>query len=482
MYSSTQTKRSSTLNKSVPATAPSCLSTRITCTIREQQLFSPGDTLIIGLSGGADSSALLDLLTDLPAIPLRLVAAHLNHCLRGAESDLDEEFCRSLAKRYKIPFESRRIDVRAMAGQSSLNLEDAGRRARIAFFDELRTAWQASAVVLAHHADDQAETVLMRLLRGSGMPGLAGISYRNDRGYVRPLLNVTRVEIETHLTERGLVWREDGSNTDRSFLRNRIRHELLPLLEQYNPSVRSCLATTASLLSAENKLLDDQAAQAAEQICPVSTQGGTCSIKLLGAQPLALQRRIIRLMLSRLHGNLEQFNYQHIEAIVRLAASARPNSQISLPHDVVAVKEYDALVFRTRETTQRHNFDLHISGPGLYTLPSNAQLMVERSQTPADFDTISATIAYFDLDTCPFPWHVRTFLPGDRIQPLGMTGRKKLKNLFIDSKIPVSKRSRIPLIFCGDELMWVCGLRRSLHACLDSGSARIIRVVFHETV
>ncbi|MDA8428357.1 MAG: tRNA lysidine(34) synthetase TilS [Geobacteraceae bacterium] len=482
MYSSTPTRLSSTLNESVATTALSSLATRITGTVHEQQLFSPGDTLIIGLSGGADSSALLDLLADLPGIPLRLVAAHLNHCLRGAESDLDEEFCRSLAERYQIPFESRRIDVKAMAGRSCLNLEDAGRRARVAFFDELRTAWQASAVALAHHADDQAETVLMRLLRGSGMPGLAGISYRNERGYVRPLLNVTRVEIETYLTERGLVWREDGSNTDRSFLRNRIRHELLPLLEQYNPSVRSCLATTASLLSAENKLLDDQAAQAAEQICPESPRGRTCSVKLLSAQPLALQRRVIRLLLSRLHGNLEQFNYQHIEAIVGLAASARPNSQISLPHGVVAVKEYDALVFRTRETTRHHNFDLRISGPGIYPLPCNAQLTVAMSQSPADFDTTSADIAYFDLDRCPFPWHVRTFLPGDRIQPLGMTGRKKLKNLFIDSKIPLSQRSRIPLIFCGAELMWACGLRRSQHACLDSSSARIIRVVFHETV
>ena len=169
-----------------------------------EQLFKPGDTLIIGLSGGADSCALLDLLATLPGFPLRLVAAHLNHCLRGADSDADEQFCRDLAARHDIPFESRRVDIRAAATADMLNLEDAGRRARIAFFEELRSTWQAAAIVLAHHADDQAETVLMRLLRGSGMTGLAGMSWSNGRGYIRPLLGITRAEIEAYLAERHL--------------------------------------------------------------------------------------------------------------------------------------------------------------------------------------------------------------------------------------------------------------------------------------
>ena len=264
-------------------TPNSYLFARVAGIIREQQLFKPGDTLIIGLSGGADSTALLDLLANLPGTPLRLIAAHLNHCLRGAESDDDETFCRELAEQYKIPFESRRVDVQTIADTSSLNLEDAGRLARIDFFDELVTARQASAVVLAHHADDQAETVLMRLLRGSGMTGLAGMSYRNSRGYVRPLLSISRTEIMAHLAERGLIWREDITNLDTSFLRNRIRHELLPLLEQYNPCVRTSLTTAATLLSAENELLNDQAEQAAEQICNVTAHGTTCNINRLKA-------------------------------------------------------------------------------------------------------------------------------------------------------------------------------------------------------
>jgi tRNA(Ile)-lysidine synthase len=325
------------------------LSIRVVGTVLEQQLFKPGDTLIVGLSGGADSTALLDLLANLPGMPLHLIAAHLNHCLRGAESDSDEIFCRQLSEKYRIPFESRRVDVKTLADKNSLNLEDAGRLTRIAFFDELLNARKAQAVVLAHHADDQAETVLMRLLRGSGMTGLAGISYRNDRGYVRPLLGITRSEIETYLIERNLVWREDSSNRDITFLRNRIRHELLPLLEQYNPSVRKQLATTATILSAENDLLDKLARQAASEICKTSQYGITCCIKSLKSQSPALQRRLIRLTLSRLCGNLEQFSHHHIEAISRMIVSTRSNSTINLPQNIVTIKEYDALVFKTKE-------------------------------------------------------------------------------------------------------------------------------------
>jgi tRNA(Ile)-lysidine synthase len=454
------------------------LSRRIAETILEQQLFRPGETLIIGLSGGADSTALLDLLANLPEGQPRLVAAHLNHCLRGAESDADEEFCRGLAEQYKIPFESRRVHVKTFAGSNALNLEDAGRQARIAFFDKLTITWKATAVVLAHHADDQAETVLMRLLRGSGMTGLAGMSYKNGRGIIRPLLNITRAEIETYLAERSLVWREDESNQDKSFLRNRLRHELLPILEQINPAVRSCLLTTATVLSAENELLDRQTVHAAEQICHVSANGITCSINQLIEYPLPLQRRIIRLMMLRQRGDLNQFSYQHVDAICRMIASTRPNSKISLPHGIVAVKEYDSLAFRTGEYIQHQKIEFRIPGPGVYRLPDNALLTLELSPVPSHVGTMGAGTAYFDLAKAPFPWDVRTFLPGDRIQPLGMTGRKKMKEVFIENKVPPSLRSRTPLIFCGDDLIWACGLRASHHSRLDGKSSQTVKIVY----
>lgn len=458
-------------------TTTSDLQTRITGAICKKQLFKPGDTLIIGLSGGADSTALLDLLATLPTFPLRLVAAHLNHCLRGADSDADEEFCRALAERYAIPFESRRVDVKAMAAANSLNLEDAGRRARIVFFDELVSAWQAAAVVLAHHADDQAETVLMRLLRGSGMGGLAGMPWRNGRGYVRPLLDITRCEIEAYLAERLLKWREDSSNLDITFLRNRIRHELLPILEQYNPAVRTALAATAGILSEEDALLNALTIQAAGQVCRFSDRAATCDIPLLIAHPLALQRRLIRLVLSRLAGNLEHITHLHLEDILQMTAAPRPNLRISLPHGLVAVKEYDTLVVKTRDETPPEAEEITIPGPGSYRLPGGTTLCIEIAPTHVNPGGTSATVC-FDCDRAPFPWHIRTFRPGDRIQPFGMSGRKKVKDIFINEKIPLARRALTPLVFCGSELIWIVGLRTSHLARVDTSSSRIVTAVF----
>jgi len=458
-------------------TTASDLQTRITAVIRQNQLFRPGETLIIGLSGGADSTALLDLLATLPAFPLRLVAAHLNHCLRGPASDDDEQFCRELAAGYGIPFESRREDVKAAAARESLNLEDAGRRARISFFDELFTRWQAAAVVLAHHADDQAETVLMRLLRGSGMTGLAGMPRRNGRGYIRPLLDISRGEIEAYLAERRLKWREDTSNLDTTFLRNRIRHELLPLLERYNPAVRTALATTAGILSEEDALLDALTQQAACQVCCFSDRDAACDITLLKSHPLALQRRIIRLMLSRLAGNLEQISHRHLESILQMTAAARPNLRTSLPRGLVAVREYNHLVIKARDNTEPTVAETLIPGPGSYLLPDGALLRIEISPLPADPGG-SPTSAFFDGDKMPFPWHVRTFRPGDRIQPLGMSGRKKVKDVFIDCKIPLSQRRRTALLFCGDELIWIVGLRTSQLARVGNLSSLVVSAFF----
>ena len=310
------------------------------------------------------------------------------------------------------------------------------------------------------------------------MTGLSGMSYQNRRGYIRPLLGITRSEIEAHLTECGLSWRDDNSNRDTTFLRNRIRHELLPLLEQYNPSVRASLSTAAAILSAENSLLEAQATQAAGQVCRDTAQGCFCSISRLKSLPLALQRRVLRQTLGRLHGNLEQFSHHHIETICKMAAAARPNMQITLPHGIVAVKEYDQVVFRHEDHSQPQTFKLHLPGPGIYQLPDSQLLTIELSSPPEQPGSDGSSTAYFDLDKIPFPWHIRTFHSGDRLQLLGMHGRKKLKDLFIDNKVPLYQRRRTPLILCEQEIVWVCGLRTSHLARLDGNSTQVAKVVF----
>jgi tRNA(Ile)-lysidine synthase len=452
---------------------------RIARTIREQGLFRPGDTIIVAVSGGADSTALLDLLSKLPDFPLHPVAAHLNHCLRGPESDADEEFVRRLALRHAIPFESRRIDVKAVAMQQGLNLEDAGRRARIGFFEEMREKWQASAVVLAHHADDQAETVLMRLLRGAGPHGLTGMPYRNGRGFVRPMLEITRQEIEAYLAEQGLPWREDASNLDTSFLRNRIRNELLPLLEQYSPAVRSRLTTTAALLSDEDWLLQQLAEELTGQACSMEENTLVCDIRFLESQPRPLLRRVFRLTLERLAGNLDHFSHLHIAALEHLLDSPRPNATLNLPQGVTAVRAYGTLLLsRAGVAAPPDTTELIITEPGCHTLPGGDRLSLFPETSAPDFATLSSCSACFDLEKAPFPWLVRTFRAGDRMVPFGITGSKKIKEIFMEARIPLSRRRTIPLVFSGDTLIWVCGVRTSNLARVDDSSSRFIRAVF----
>lgn len=457
---------------SSPCTA---LIDRLEQTVLLQQLFQPGDTLVVAFSGGADSTALLDLLIRLPDYNLNLIVAHLNHCLRGAEADADQEFCRVIADRYNVPFEVRRVDIKNMASESGLNLEDAGRRARIQFLDETRTKFDAAAVVLAHHADDQAETVLMRLLRGSGMTGLSGMAFRNARGYIRPLLEISRAEIEQYLLGLGLKWRDDSSNSDTIYLRNRIRHQLLPLLEEYNPAIRSCLAATASVLAGDEELLVELTEQAAAVACREEDDGIVCSVAQLRSLNTALRRRVLRHAFRQLTGTLEGVSQRHIDALCDMLDSDRPNSRLSLPQTVTAVREYDFIALKsTVGEDQGTGFELLITEPGLYRLPSGGAISVGLT-TSESLSTESGSVC-LDLATAPYPWLVRTFRPGDRIRPFGMSGRKKVKDIFIDRKIPASERRRIPLLFCADDLVWIAGVCASESTRVVTPAATVVRV------
>ena len=463
-------------------TISTTLPTRLAGIIREQRLFAPGDTIIVALSGGADSTALLDLLFRLPGFSPRLVGAHLNHSLRGPESDRDEEFVRLLAEQYRIPLECRRVDVNEYARSERLNLEDAGRRARIGFLSELRDSWHATAVALAHHADDQAETVLMRLLRGAGPGGLAGMPYLNGRGFIRPLLGVSRAELAAYLAERGLAWQEDSSNQDTAFLRNRIRHELLPMLEQYNPAIRERLAATAAVLSDEHELLNQLANEAVDRACTKDGDMFACSVSHLSEQPPALRRRFLRILLERLAGNLDHFTGRHIAAMEHLLESPRPNAALTLPQSITALREYDSLVLRRTVTPPPPaTGSLAIAGTGSYHLPGGTSLTLTSVPATAAAEPFASDTALFNPIRTPFPWHVRMFQNGDRIVPFGMTGSKKVKELFIDAKVPISQRRNTPLLFCGDTLLWVCGLRASQLGRLDDTSGLAIKAVFSKT-
>ncbi len=434
------------------------LLSRIQDTIQRHALFVPGDTVVLALSGGADSSALLDILLKLPDYCLTITVVHLNHCLRGTESDGDEEFCRTQAARYGLPFVCRSCDVTSLAAERKLTLEDAGRQARIAFFDEVSAKQAGATVVLAHHADDQAETFLMRMLRGAGMTGLSGMEYRNGRGYVRPLLDITRCEIEQYLRHNGLAWREDASNSDTAFLRNRIRHELLPCLRTYNPAISSTLADTAAILRGDEQLLEDMTAQLCAEISHKGEGGEIiCSVEQLRSFDSARRSRVFRYQFKQLTGSLQGLSRAHLFCLEHIIDTVIPNTRLKLPAGVLCVREYDRLILtHGSDEVPPENHEVVIREKGCHLLPDGTVLEVGGEATATSVSTGYSVVV--SATQVPFPWVLRLFRPGDRMQPLGMSGTKKIKNIFIDKKVPAAVRAKTPLLLCGNEIFWAVGI------------------------
>jgi tRNA(Ile)-lysidine synthase len=445
--------------------------------IRANALFTPGETVVVAVSGGADSVALLDILASHRGLGLKLVAAHLNHMLRGAESDGDEEFVRNLAQSHGIPCVVRRVDVKEVARQEGRSLEDAGRSVRYAFLDDVAATHGSLSVALAHHAGDQAETVLMRLLRGAAGSGLCAMAPRSAGRYVRPLLGVGRAEIEEYLKTRGIAWRNDSSNEDGRYLRNRIRHELIPFLAGYNPAISERLCATADALAADEEFLDAATDEAFTRHGVQSPGRVTLSVHGVRSEPRGIRLRLYRRGVLQAKGDLARISFHHLQGIDRLLFSPAPNRSLALPDAIRAEKSYGEISFSSMEEKKLLPPDeIFLDGPGVYPLPGRGVLSVDFAHSPAEPKSVPAATAYFDLEQAPFPWCVRRFRPGDRFSPFGMAGHKKVKNLFIDAKIPLSSRPLVPLIFCGETLLWVGGVRRSSAAPVTERTSTSVRL------
>lgn len=431
----------------------------VSSTIERHSLFRADSTVIVAVSGGVDSVTLLDYLAMRRDLGLRIVVAHLNHSLRGEESDADEELVREISAEYGARFERCRVDVKAMARNERLSLEEAGREARYRFFADLASRCNASAVALAHHRDDQAETVLMRLLRGSGPAGLRGMGYRSGNGlYVRPFLDADRSAIEEYAAARGLRFRTDSSNSDPRFLRNRVRLQLLPLLGEYNPEIVSRLADTAAIMAADEELLSESVSRCWEAAGRMDSDGVSADCARLRNESSGMRLRIYRHALTLLAGTSRRIAYRHLRAIDDLMLSGSPNGRLHLPGGLTAIRSYETIRFAPdRRIEAALPYEFIISGTGQYDLPHGGRVVVAAVDgTEAGASRLRLTVS---LGAFPFPWTIRTFRPGDRLVPSGMTGHKKVKDLFIDLKVPSSIRSSLPLFYSGSTLFWVAGVR-----------------------
>ena len=436
--------------------------------------------VLVALSGGADSVAMLHALVELrPAFGYRLAAAHLNHRLRGAESDRDEAFVRGLCARLGID-----LVVERAAGLDAAmpNLEETARDARHAFLRRAAEHLGAAHIALGHHRDDQAETVLMRMLRGAGIAGLGAMDEAGPHGILRPMLSVSREEIRAYLRAIGAAFVEDGSNASAARMRNRIRHELLPELEgAYAPGVGARLAALASEMRALDAYVSREAARALAAMRMAA--GGLDLVRFAALDP-ALRAPVVRAFIADRTGTLRRIARAHLDAVVNLIIEGSPSGEISLPGGWRGVRNGAELRLERATPRPEAPFTAQLSFEGTTVVEAadysfeTELLLAGQAKIPEDKNS-----AVFDiLELGPGRLLVRNFVPGDRVRPLGMAGSRKVKEVFIDAKIARERRPRVPIVVDEAEngVLWIPGIVRSRRGLLTASSQLALRISAHE--
>jgi tRNA(Ile)-lysidine synthase len=447
-------------------------------TIREYEMIGSGHRVIIAVSGGPDSVCLLEILLRLrETLNVSFIVAHLDHGLRPGEDERETEFVETLARRFGIPYACERASQ--LANTRGTCLEERAREIRYRFFEGVLDKYHAQRLALGHNKNDQAETVVMNMLRGTGSAGLSGMPPVRDNRYIRPLIRITRGEIVTYLREKGLSYMTDSSNLEKRYLRNRIRLELMPILLTYQPRFIDHLVDLAFLCREENQFMEREAEKWLHEmiILAPEEQSLNISIDALKGLPVPLQYRVIRGAILRTKGNLRRMDLRHIRAIIKLIANRRPQARINLPGHIVVKKRYNKLLFCVGEEIHRAEFSYEIGGAGRFQLdPINRTITCEDIPR-ADFTGLSPSNwqCFLDREALRWPLIVRNFRPGDTFMPLGINGFKKLKNLFIDKKIPHEQRRMIPILESHGDIVWVGGIMIDHRYRVRKDTRRILR-------
>ena len=454
---------------------------RVRATIHERQLLPPeGGTVIVGYSGGADSTALLHLMTRLQGeFNLRVHAAHLHHGMR-LEADDDVRVCEAVCAGLGVPLHVERVDVPALAQAQRVSLEEAGRNARYAFFDRLARELNAVAVALAHTRDDQIETILINLLRGTGPRGLCGMPYKRDH-IIRPLLDATRAQTHQYCAAHGLPTVFDSTNLDPHQLRRRVRMELIPLLRDLSPAFDRHLLRLADILENEEAWWDYEvrsllecgsvASADAETLLQHSKVGREFFTHL---HP-AMQRRVLREWLRARVGALRLPPYEILEGIRRAALEGKRTSW-QLSDTLHLTTDEAALTLHTKPPDpEPYEYPVQLETP---ILIPQACAWLEARLLNAPLPSLEATPddAFLDADAVQGQLVVRNGRRGDRFQPLGMPAPKKLSDIFVDRKIPRAERWRLPLLCDAAGILWVPGYTIAARARITPDTRRVLHI------
>ncbi|WP_273854084.1 tRNA lysidine(34) synthetase TilS [Guptibacillus spartinae] len=449
--------------------------------IHKHELINSGDTVVVGVSGGPDSMALLHYLgTIAPSFRLTIVAAHVDHNLRGEESAQDLAFVKRFCQQEGITFEASSIDVNEYKEQHQVSTQVAARECRYHFFQEVMSTYQANALALAHHGDDQIETMLMRQVHGSIGSGLAGIPVRrpfSTGSIIRPFLGVTKEQLLHYCSDYGLGYREDPSNKRDNYMRNRFRHHVLPFLKEENPNVHKRYQLYSERTQDDERFLMELAKQQLNKvILDQNDKFVKMDNKAYQCLPIPLQRRVIHLILNYLYTGNAPFSSIHIEDLRLMLDSEHPSASLNLPLELRAVKSYTTCYFSFETFLPPEPYTYHLPLWGSVDTPHGMITAVPIEAVPQ-----SLTGNDLIIEEQLLPAVVRSRRPGDRIQPKGMIGTKKVKDIFIDRKIDRSERDVWPIVEdVTGQIIWVAGVTRSEKATLSARKNQLVHLHYEK--
>ncbi|MDY6918564.1 MAG: tRNA lysidine(34) synthetase TilS [Chloroflexota bacterium] len=463
------------------------LSGRVLQFIRREALVQGDELLLVGVSGGADSVCLLHVLSSLrEELNVELHVAHLDHMLRGADSTADAEYVRELARRLSVRCTVQRRDVEAYQRTHHMSLEEAARGVRYDFYCRLADWLGAKRIVLGHTRDDQVETILMHLIRGAGLAGLRGmkpLSQRECEGgpvlLVRPLLEVTRAQTQEYCQAQGLQPRCDASNYSPAFLRNRLRHELMPLLQSYNHNIQDALLRMAGAAHADYSYIEEQVSMVWDRAVEEQPGALVVDAQFVTALHPSLRRHLLRQVLRRVEGDLTDIESVHVEKMME-ALSKPAGKELCLPRGVTLHVGYGTCTVTRLDgdtcpfAALRGEYGLKV--PGETMLPGwSARAWITTSR-----ETAHGFAASVDLDECGTDLIVRARKAGERFRPLGMAEEKKLQDFMVDAKIPRAWRDRVPLVCSKEGIVWVVGWRIAHHARVTDSTRRVLHLEFEK--
>lgn len=438
------------------------LDNRFLKTLSKYNMIKAGEKIIVGVSGGPDSVCLLYLFYKLQKqLDISLEVAHLDHMFRGKESREDALFVKNLCIQWNIPFHEKRVNVPKYIEKTGLSPEDAARRARYAFYLAVKKETGAHKVATGHNRDDHEETVLMNILRGSGLEGLVGIDPVRDF-YIRPLIEISRKDIEEYLENNNIPFRIDSTNLEPEYFRNRLRLELIPLIQKkYCPHLGLSLRRLSEIARRDLSFIDEETHKAFEKGVKIKDKRAYIDINKFIFLPEAIQYRLLRLVVEHLSGDTKDFEYRHGDLLSRFIKTASVGSWIDLPKGLAGEKRYNSFIIHREPFKEVSDYYYTLDVPGqLFIGESEITIYAytKRRDSLLIKDT-NSLIALLDYDKIKANLIVRNRRPGDKFVPLGSKNFKKVKDFFIDEKIPRRLRNNIPIIEANNKIIWIGGMR-----------------------